>query len=112
MDTRMDLWRLVAHANVCIDLRPGSYIARECVEALRFGTPIIVPECAGPAVVHAREGGGATLAMPASWWSVRRPCETRAFDPPRPPPGGATPMRTSAMRKHSSSGYASSCSTD
>jgi hypothetical protein len=61
VDTRMDLWRLVAHANVCIDLGPGSYVARECVEALRFGTPIIVPECSGPAVVHAREGGGATF---------------------------------------------------
>jgi hypothetical protein len=38
VDTRMDLWRLFAHANACIDLAPGPHIARECVESLRFGT--------------------------------------------------------------------------
>ncbi len=64
VDTRMDLWRLVAHANVCIDLGPGPYIARECIEALRFGTPIIVPEHSGPAWVHARQGGSSTFGDP------------------------------------------------
>jgi hypothetical protein len=64
VDTRMDLWRLVAHASFCVDLAPGPYIARECVEALRFGTPIIVPEHSGPAEVHAREGGGSTFGDP------------------------------------------------
>ncbi len=64
VDTRMDLWRLLAHANVCIDLAPGPYVARECVEALRFGTPIIVPEQSGPAVVHALAGGGSTFGDP------------------------------------------------
>jgi hypothetical protein len=64
VDTRMDLWRLVAHANVCIDLGPGRYVARECVEALRFGTPIIVPEHSGPAVLHARAAGGSTFGDP------------------------------------------------
>ena len=29
VDTRMDLWRLIAHANVCVDLDPGPQIARE-----------------------------------------------------------------------------------
>ncbi len=57
VDTRMDLWRLVAHANACVDLAPGRQIARECVEALRFGTPIVVPATAGPAVAHAAAGG-------------------------------------------------------
>jgi hypothetical protein len=57
----MDLWRLLAHANVCIDLDPGAQIARECIEALRFGTPIIVPDGAGPGPVHARASGGATF---------------------------------------------------
>jgi hypothetical protein len=61
VDTRMDLWRLLSHANVCIDLAPGPQIARECIEALRFGTPIIVPEGAGPGPVHARASGGATF---------------------------------------------------
>jgi hypothetical protein len=64
IDTRMDLWRLVAHANACIDLAPGPYIARECVEALRFGTPIVVPEQSGPAAAHARAVGGSTFADP------------------------------------------------
>jgi hypothetical protein len=62
VDTRMDLWRLMAHAAVCIDLEPGPLFARECVEALRFGTPVVVPEEAGAAAAHARAGGGATFA--------------------------------------------------
>ncbi len=61
VDTRTDLWRLLAHANVCIDLAPGPHIARECIEALRFGTPIIVPQESGPATLHARATGGATF---------------------------------------------------
>jgi hypothetical protein len=61
VDTRMDLWRLLAHAQVCVDLAPGGLIARACVEALRFGTPIIVPADSGPAVTHARLTGGATF---------------------------------------------------
>jgi hypothetical protein len=61
VDTRMDFWRLLAHANVCIDLAPGAQIARECIEALRFGTPIIVPDGAGPGPVHALASGGATF---------------------------------------------------
>jgi hypothetical protein len=61
VDTRMDLWRLLAHANVCIDLAPGAHIARECVEALRFGTPVIVPDHHGPGAVHAQSSGGATF---------------------------------------------------
>ena len=61
VDTRMDLWRLLAHANACIDLAPGAHIARECIEAMRFGTPIIVPTASGPAALHARATGGATF---------------------------------------------------
>ncbi len=61
VDTRMDLWRLLAHANACIDLAPGPLVARECIEALRFGTPIIVPASSVPGSVHARAGGGATF---------------------------------------------------
>ena len=61
VDTRMDLWRLLAHANVCIDLAPGPHVARECIEAMRFGTPIIVPDDPGPGTAHARASGGATF---------------------------------------------------
>jgi hypothetical protein len=62
VDTQMDLWRLLAHACLCVDLEPGPLIARQCVEALRFGTPIAVPESSGPAAAHARAGGGFTFA--------------------------------------------------
>ncbi len=62
VDSRMDLWRLIAHAKVCIDLAPGPGIARECVEALRFGTPIVVPRNSGAGVVHASASGGGTFA--------------------------------------------------
>jgi hypothetical protein len=60
VDTRTDLWRLIAHARVCIDLSPGTTLAKECIEALRYGTPILVPSDATAAAVHARSGGGLT----------------------------------------------------
>jgi hypothetical protein len=55
--TRTDLWRLLAHARVTIDLAPGRIVARECIESLRFGTPIIVPHDS-IARAHADAGGG------------------------------------------------------
>jgi hypothetical protein len=58
VDSRTDLWRLVAHARACIDSAPGALLARECIESLRFGTPIIVPRGAGAAAAHAAAGGG------------------------------------------------------
>ncbi len=64
VDTRMDLWRLAAHVCVCIDLAPGRHIARECVEALRFGTPIMVPHDSGAGAVHAVASGGCTFGDP------------------------------------------------
>jgi hypothetical protein len=57
VDTRTDLWRLLAHALVTIDLAPGGIIARECIESLRFGTPIIVPATSA-ARPHVDAGGG------------------------------------------------------
>jgi hypothetical protein len=62
VDTRTDLWRLMAHAAVCVDLGPGELVARECVEALRLGTPIIVPEHSAAAASHARAAGGSTFS--------------------------------------------------
>ena len=58
VDSRMDLWRLIADAAVCVDFDPGPVIARECIEAMRFGTPIMVPAGSGPATVHAAAGRG------------------------------------------------------
>jgi hypothetical protein len=65
VDSRMDLWRLVAHACTCIDLAPGRQFARECVEAMRFGTPVIVPADSGVATLHAAAGHGKTFADPS-----------------------------------------------
>lgn len=64
VDSRMDLWRLVAHASACVDVTPGRHLARECVEAMRFGTPVIVPTDSGAATVHAA-AGGSTFRDPA-----------------------------------------------
>lgn len=64
IDTRMDLWRLIAHAAVCIDLGPGTVLARECVESLRLGTPVLTPEAEGVAATHARASGGAAFGDP------------------------------------------------
>lgn len=61
VDTRTDLWRLLAHAQLTVDLGPGDVIARESIESLRFGTPIVVP--AGTiAASHAYAGGGVAFA--------------------------------------------------
>jgi hypothetical protein len=61
VDTRIDLWRLMAHARVVIDALPGDVIARECIESLRFGTPIVVPKRT-PGAAHADAGGGLTYS--------------------------------------------------
>jgi hypothetical protein len=60
IDSQTDLWRLIAHARVCVDTAPGTIVARECVESLRFGTPVIVPGHASAAATHAAAGGGLT----------------------------------------------------
>jgi hypothetical protein len=59
--TRTDLWRLVAHALVTIDLAPGPIVARECVESLRFGTPILVP-VGSAAQPHVDAGAGMSFS--------------------------------------------------
>jgi hypothetical protein len=62
VDTRTDLWRLVAHAAALVDLSPGDLIARECIESLRFGTPVIVPAGTVAAELAATTGGGLWFA--------------------------------------------------
>lgn len=61
VDTRTDFWRLLSHARLTIDLSPGEIIARECIESLRFGTPIVVPSTSA-ARPHAEAGGGLSYA--------------------------------------------------
>lgn len=57
IDTRTDLQRLLAHARVVVDLSPGPLVARECVEAMRFGTPVVVPSGTVAADLAAMGGG-------------------------------------------------------
>ena len=73
--TRTDLWRLLAHARLTIDLAPGRIIARECIESLLFGTPIVVPE-QSTARAHALAGGGMTF----SGYQELLACVTRLAD--------------------------------
>jgi hypothetical protein len=62
VDTRTDLWRLMAHAIVCVDVAPGPLIGLECIEALRYGTPVIVPDGSGVASFHAKASSGHVFA--------------------------------------------------
>jgi hypothetical protein len=55
--TRMDLWRLMAHARATVDLGPGPLFGRECVESVRYGVPVIVP-AGSPAAALIRAGAG------------------------------------------------------
>lgn len=57
VSSRTDLWRLMAHASMTIDLAPGPVISRECVESLRFGVPIVGP-AGSPAQQLVAHGGG------------------------------------------------------
>ncbi|MDA8313447.1 MAG: hypothetical protein M0Z46_23090 [Actinomycetota bacterium] len=62
--TRMDLWILMARAWGLVDLLPGEVYARECVESLRYGVPIVVPE-GSVAARLARAGGGVRFTSTA-----------------------------------------------
>lgn len=55
--SRVNLWRLLAHAAVVLDLRPASVLGRETLETLLFGTPVVVPE-GTVAAEHAELSGG------------------------------------------------------
>jgi len=57
VDTRTDLWRLMAHARMTVDLAPGPSVARECVESLRFATPVVAPAGSMGEVVGSAGGG-------------------------------------------------------
>lgn len=55
--TRVNLWRLMAHAELTIDLRPGGPLGREALESMLLGTPVVVPE-GSAAMAHAQAAGG------------------------------------------------------
>ena len=56
--TRVNLWRLMAHALFTVDLRPQGPLGREALESMLLGTPVIVPEdSAAKAHAEASSGG-------------------------------------------------------
>ncbi len=42
--SRVNLWRLMAHALFTIDLRPATTFGREAIESMMFDSPVIVPD--------------------------------------------------------------------
>jgi glycosyltransferase involved in cell wall biosynthesis len=56
--SRPNLWRLLRHTQVCLDLRPQSITARETLESLLLGTPVVVPEGTVAAEWAERSNGG------------------------------------------------------
>jgi len=55
--SRVNLWRLMAHAIATVDLRPPGPVGRETIDSLLLGTPVVVPE-GSAAHEHAADAGG------------------------------------------------------
>ncbi|HUY06197.1 MAG TPA: hypothetical protein VMU99_02915 [Acidimicrobiales bacterium] len=56
--SRVNLWRLMAHALFTIDLRPATAFGREAIESMMFDSPVIVPDdSAAKEHVEAANGG-------------------------------------------------------
>lgn len=55
--SRVNLWRLMEHALMTIDLRPPGPIGREAIESLLLATPVVVPD-GSAAMAHARAADG------------------------------------------------------
>ncbi len=61
-----DMARLMAWARLTVDLRPGRLFARQCIDSLLYGTPIVIAHDNRPAREHAERGrGGLWFADPA-----------------------------------------------
>ena len=56
--SRANLWKLLSHAEVCLDLRPQGILGRETLESLLLGTPVVVPEGTVAAEHAERSDGG------------------------------------------------------
>ena len=56
--SRPNLWKLLLAAEVCLDLRPQGIVARETIESLLLGTPVVVPEGTVAAEHAERSNGG------------------------------------------------------
>ncbi len=56
--SRVNLWRLLAHAHAVVDVRPPGPVGREAIEAMMLGVPSVVPDgSAAKAHVEAGDGG-------------------------------------------------------
>lgn len=62
--SRMNLWRLMAHAAVTLDVRPPGPIGRETIESFTFATPVVVPAGSVAAEHAAAANGGLWYATP------------------------------------------------
>lgn len=55
--SRVNLWRLMAHALATIDLRPAGPLGREAIESMLLGTPVVVPDRSA-SMEHAADADG------------------------------------------------------
>ncbi len=56
--SRPNLWKLLRHAEVCLDLRPQGTVGRETIESLMLGTPVVVPEGTVASEIAESSNGG------------------------------------------------------
>ncbi len=56
--SRVNLWRLMAHAEATVDVRPSGPVGREAIESMLLGTPVVVPDGSAAAAHVAKAGGG------------------------------------------------------
>jgi hypothetical protein len=55
-ESRFDVWRWACRALAVLDPDPGKLLAREALESMMYGTPIVTPFAAGAALEHAQAG--------------------------------------------------------
>jgi hypothetical protein len=55
--SRVNLWRLFAHARAVVDVRPPGPVGREAIEAMMLGVPSVVPD-ASAVKAHVEAGNG------------------------------------------------------
>jgi hypothetical protein len=56
--TRVNLWRLMKHGMMTVDLRPPDILGREALESMMLGTPAVVPDDSAAKAHVERANGG------------------------------------------------------
>ncbi len=64
-NSRVNLWSLVSHAVVTVDLRPAGLFGREAIESLMLGTPVVVLASSPAREVVEQSGGGLVVEAEA-----------------------------------------------